>query len=186
MRSDQETRQERCLRDAVLAGDETAWGLLYERSFQPLFAFVGCRLRGRPEDTAEVVQESWMIAVRRIRDFDPTRSSFETWVRGIALNVLRNLLRSEERRRRTERSGSRVEESTSDRSGIVERIARALTLLPSRYQEILRAKYHENLPVAAIAASLGQSPKAVESMLSRARVAFRAAYSRLERGEEVT
>ena len=38
---------------------------------------------------------------------------------------------------------------------------------------MLRAKYLDRLTVDAIAALLGNSPKAVESLLSRARLAFR-------------
>ena len=41
---------------------------------------------------------------------------------------------------------------------------------------MLRAKYLDGRPVDAIAADAGASPKAVESLLTRARQAFRQAY----------
>jgi len=41
---------------------------------------------------------------------------------------------------------------------------------------VLRAKYLEGLSVAEIASARGETPKAVESLLSRARQAFRKVY----------
>jgi RNA polymerase sigma-70 factor (ECF subfamily) len=44
------------------------------------------------------------------------------------------------------------------------------------YEAVLRAKYLEGQSVADIAAGRGDSAKAVESLLTRARQAFREAY----------
>jgi RNA polymerase sigma-70 factor, ECF subfamily len=57
-----------------------------------------------------------------------------------------------------------------------EQVALALSRLPEHYETVLRAKYLDGLSVAAIAAERGESVKAVESLLTRAREAFRAAY----------
>jgi DNA-directed RNA polymerase specialized sigma24 family protein len=58
----------------------------------------------------------------------------------------------------------------------------ALTSLPYRWEQVLRWKYCHDLPVAEIGAQLGISEKAVESILSRARAAFRQVYARLAQG----
>ncbi len=55
----------------------------------------------------------------------------------------------------------------------------ALTSLPCRWEQVLRWKYCQDLSVAEIAGQLGSSEKAVESILSRARAAFRQVYARL-------
>jgi RNA polymerase sigma-70 factor (ECF subfamily) len=55
-------------------------------------------------------------------------------------------------------------------------VARALGELAPNHEAVLRAKYLEQLSVDEIAAAWGQSAKAIESLLSRARAAFRAAY----------
>jgi len=60
-------------------------------------------------------------------------------------------------------------------------IAGTLLALPARYRAVLKAKYEEHLAVAEIAAEWGETPKGVESLLSRARAAFREAYRRLEK-----
>jgi RNA polymerase sigma-70 factor (ECF subfamily) len=57
-----------------------------------------------------------------------------------------------------------------------ERVAAALAGLPERYEGVLRMKYLDRLSVAEIAATSGETEKAVESLLTRARAAFREAY----------
>jgi RNA polymerase sigma-70 factor, ECF subfamily len=60
------------------------------------------------------------------------------------------------------------------------RIARALAALPEHYEAVLRAKYLEQQSVADIAAERRESEKAVESLLTRARQAFRDVYAQEE------
>ena len=59
-----------------------------------------------------------------------------------------------------------------------------MTELPERYQAVLQAKYLDQRPVAEIATAWGQSVKSVESLLSRARAAFREACTRLDAPEK--
>jgi RNA polymerase sigma-70 factor (ECF subfamily) len=57
-----------------------------------------------------------------------------------------------------------------------ERVAAALAELPERYEAVLRMKYLDRSSVGEIAAQTGETEKAVESLLGRARAAFREAY----------
>ena len=172
--------RERALRAAVLAGDETAWQILYDQAFADLYAYVCWRCAGLRDLADELVQETWLTAVRRLRSFDPERAGFAAWLRGIASNVLRNHLRTR-RRARPERSlaGSEAAPVANDRH-TSERIAQALATLSERHEAVLRAKYLEMRSVTDIAAEWQESAKAVESLLSRAREAFREAYLNLE------
>jgi RNA polymerase sigma-70 factor (ECF subfamily) len=52
-------------------------------------------------------------------------------------------------------------------------IQAALDALPDRYGDVLEWKYVDGLSVKQIAQRLGVGPKAAESLLSRARGAFR-------------
>ena len=61
-----------------------------------------------------------------------------------------------------------------------ERIAATLADLPEHYESVLRAKYLDGATVAQVAKASGQTPKAVESLLTRARQAFRERYLALE------
>lgn len=98
-----EAELENTLRRAALAGDESAWRTLYERSFDPLFAWVFRRCDRRRPEAEEAVQECWLVAVRRMRKFDPSRASFLTWLIGISENVLRNRRRGRQRRAQRDR-----------------------------------------------------------------------------------
>jgi RNA polymerase sigma-70 factor (ECF subfamily) len=175
------------LRAAVLAGDEGAWKILYDRHFDALHAYARLRA-GRDADlTDEAVQECWLTAVRRLPDFDPVRGSFAAWLRGIAENALRNLRRKARRAREAGAIDGAAEPagregSAAGRLELAEEIALALASLPERHQAVLRAKYEEGLSVSEIAERGGESLKSVESLLSRARAAFREVYERRRDG----
>ena len=126
------------------------------------------------------------MAVRRIRSFDPERGSFADWLRGIAANLLRNQLRKGRPTPslngvspgiETLASASSNETQRRDRS---EQIALALSQLPERYEAALRAKYLDQQSVAQMSETWLETPKAIESLLTRAREAFRQEYQRLE------
>lgn len=175
---------ERGLREAVLAGDEAAWKALYDSCCERLFAYVYFRTgRDRPR-AEELIQDCWETAVRRIDRFDPELGSFEQWMRGIADWLVLNAQRKWWRRSRWRASYApdwvvrAVEDS--DACAVAEQTALALMALPERYRKALQAKYEEQLPIAEIAARWRESPKAVESLLSRARAAFREVYLKLE------
>ena len=167
---------ERILQDAVLRGDDAAWRVLYDRYFDAIHAYIhwnGRQAFGRLDD---VVQECWMIAVKRIRKFDPSRSTFGTWLRGIAHNVLRN----ESRKRRPDVASLEQEPEALAAPMRELGVTATLAALPETYREVLAAKYCDGLAVTEIAAASGRTPKAVESLLTRAREAFRKEYSRQE------
>jgi RNA polymerase sigma-70 factor (ECF subfamily) len=174
--------RERGLLHAVLAGDESAWAAWYHESYESLYAYAMWRCGGLRDRADEVVQETWLTAVRRLRAFDPEQGTFAAWLRGIAANVLRNHLRKERRRPlpASAPAANGTPQEDLERRERAERVARALASLPGRYESALRAKYLEGRAVADIAAGWGQTPKAVESLLTRARAAFRAAFLETE------
>jgi RNA polymerase sigma-70 factor (ECF subfamily) len=180
--------RERGLWHAVVAGDERAWQTWYDESFAGLYAYVSWRCAGLRDLTDDVVQDTWLTAVRRIRTFDPERASFAAWLQGIAINVLRNQLRREACRRRLPppangRAAAPADAALEQRER-AEQIVRALADLPEHYEAVLRAKYLEQQSVHKIAEAWGETPKAIESLLTRARQAFRDAYQRREQGHE--
>jgi len=186
MQPSDRVRRERGLRGAVLAGDEQAWRAWYEEHFANLYAYVQWRCAGLRDHADEVVQETWLIAVRRIRSFDPDRGAFGGWLRGIAAMVLSNHFRRENRRRSHNQSLDGVDAKASagnaelEQQERAERVARSLSALPKRYEAVLRAKYLDGQSVVEIADSRGETPKTIESLLTRARQAFREVYLELE------
>ena len=177
-----ESSSENALCRAVASGDRVAWEALFHRHFDGVHAFVRVQAGAEQDLVDDVVQECWLVAVRRIRSFDPSLGDFGSWLRGIAANTLR----SERRRRRKTvglESAEGVFEPAPATSSDLEPagIDAALSLLPERYRSVLKAKYSDELSMAQIAERAGTTVKAIESLLSRARAAFRDAFTRLQR-----
>jgi RNA polymerase sigma-70 factor (ECF subfamily) len=68
-------------------------------------------------------------------------------------------------------------ETTLRRRELSSLVQRTLDHLPSRYGDVLEWKYIQGLSVSEIADRLGLGYKAAESLLTRARAAFRDAFS---------
>lgn len=172
---------ERTLRDAILAGDLEAWRSWYAAHFDRLAEYARWRCGGVADLTEEVIQETWLTAVRKLRSFDPEKAPFFAWLCGIAANAARNRVRSRWRERRRFRRLNAADDAPSTSIACVadqkaEQVAAALAALPEHYEAVLRAKYLERKSVAEIACDRRESLKAVESLLTRARQAFRDAY----------
>jgi RNA polymerase sigma-70 factor (ECF subfamily) len=70
---------------------------LYERGTPPLYSWVALNLRSGLSariDVEDVVQETWLRALRGLRGFDPAQGSFRAWLIGIARNVLLEAFRA--------------------------------------------------------------------------------------------
>jgi RNA polymerase sigma-70 factor (ECF subfamily) len=173
---DEKRQGETELRAAVLAGDEAAWRALYDRYFDALYGFILTRTGGRVDRAEDVAQETWLVAVRRMRSFNPRRAAFGTWLAGIARKALRNHRRRWRREAQAVEAGDNLP-APAKTNGRAEETALAMAGLPERYQAALRAKYEEQLSVAEMAAREQTTEKAVESLLSRARRAFKQAYA---------
>ena len=185
MNSDGQVLREEMLRREVLSGNEQAWQIWYGETFEDLYQYVLWRCGGRRDWTDEIVQETWLIAVRRIRRFVPRQGSFMAWLRGIASNVNRNHFR---RQKKYSKAQQPVENLLDNRnkSGLhqperqnEEQIAAVLDALSDRHEAVLRAKYLDGLSVAEIAVSWNATPKTIESLLTRAREAFRELHEKL-------
>ncbi len=183
------SQREQLLRTAVLAGDQQAWQTWYEECYDALYRYVLWRSAWRHDWADEVVQETWLVAVRRIRHFDPRRGLLLDWLRGIAGNVIRNQLRRRVAHESRVRSldGEPAQPETASvgvETDQAQRIAAALAALPEHYEAVLRLKYVDSASVAEIAAQRDQSPKAVESLLVRARQMFRQKYEKPQNNGE--
>src|SRR5262249_5114766 len=83
---------------AVQSGDDAAWRRGYDAAYDAVRAYVNWRCAGLSDLVDDIVQDTWLTAVRRIANYEPGRASFATWVCGIAGNAVRNALRNRRRR----------------------------------------------------------------------------------------
>lgn len=174
------------LRERVLGGDRASGEELFGAHVEALYEFVYYRV-GRDHAAAEdVVQETFLVAVERLADFDG-RSSLYTWLCGIA----KNKIRAGRRKRAPLRMGDLLEDSDPEIEALLARIeteplpdaaleaaetrelvGATLSSLPPDYRQALLEKYVAGHSAPEMARARGRGVKAVESTLVRARTAF--------------
>jgi len=128
---------DRSLADAVAGtGDERAFRELYRRHTPALYQLVLRMLGGVAADAEDVVQETWIRAVRQLSKFR-WESSLRTWITAIGLNLARETLRKRARSR-TQELDEHVELSARPVRD-AERIdlERAIAKLPNGYRAVL-------------------------------------------------
>jgi len=155
-------------------------GAFFRAHYPELYRFVSSSTGFPPADVDDVVQETLVQAWRDRSRFEHDASAL-TWLRSIARNRARDLLR----RRRVRRDADRVLRSLGrletedlspdllDSEELGARVRDALHGLPKEYAGLLVLRYLEDQTVKAIAAKLSETEDAVESRLRRAREAFR-------------
>ena len=185
MNSDDRVLREEMLRREVLAGNEQAWRQWHGETFDDLYRYVLWRCGNRRDWADEIVQETWLTAVRRMRKFTPSQGGFLGWMQGIASNVLRNHLRKQvkitklQQLAATEADLNKHNNNPPRTNNNQEHIAAVLDALSDRHEAVLKAKYFDGLSVEQIAAGWETTPKAVESLLTRARQSFRELYEKI-------
>ncbi|TAH34378.1 MAG: RNA polymerase sigma factor [Planctomycetota bacterium] len=167
----EESLEDRRLALAFLErGDEGAFRALYRRHSPRLNQFLLRLLGGRERDAEDALQETWMRAVERLRQFR-WESSLRTWLGGIALNCAR------ERRRQDEGGeASEMGEAAAphvEREIDVDRLEGAIAGLPDGFREVLVLHDVEERTHEEIAQMLGIAVGTSKSQLSRARRALR-------------
>jgi RNA polymerase sigma-70 factor (ECF subfamily) len=179
---------ERELAQRILAGDDEALRVFYDGHLDRLYHFVLSRVDGSRHEAEEIVQETFMACLHALPRFDG-RSTLYSWLCSIAKHKVVDSRRQRTRRARVEIPLSQLEMSSEGLTGGVdghralghhEELAKdALLALPAHYQSVLTRKYVEERTTRDIAREVGQTPKAVESLLTRARNAFRRVFDTL-------
>ncbi|MEV5575600.1 sigma-70 family RNA polymerase sigma factor [Spirillospora sp. NPDC052269] len=156
--------------------------------FEELYAANRARVLGYalrrtedPQDAADVVAETFLVAWRRMDDVPPGDEA-RLWLYGVARRVLADQRRGERRRTalgtrlRSELAAAALPSpSEDDESGLV---AAALRSLPEPDRELLTLVGWEGLDHAQLATVLGCSRNAVRVRLHRARRRFARALRR--------
>jgi RNA polymerase sigma-70 factor (ECF subfamily) len=128
---------DRSLARAVLErGDERAFRTLYRRHAPSLYAFALRVLAGSEADAEDVVQETWVRAVRHLGNFR-WESTLRTWLTSITLNLSREALRAKSRRDTTELDETLGLATPVARDGERIDLERAIARLPERCRTVL-------------------------------------------------
>jgi RNA polymerase sigma-70 factor, ECF subfamily len=180
------------LADRLLAGDESAFEEFFAGYFPRVYRFACSRLQGDEDAAEEVAQTTMIKALGKLHTYRGEaalltwlcafcRREIAAWLERAgrttdvsltddrpeirsALDVLAAMSRDDPERELHRRELSRLVQTTLDH-------------LPARYGDALEWKYIEGLTVEEIARRLGVGYKAAESILTRARQAFREGFS---------
>jgi RNA polymerase sigma factor (sigma-70 family) len=171
--------------------NDGAWRRFYAEFWPPLVEGVRQRFGCDVRKAEEIVQSTFVRCIRSIRTFDTSRGRLWDWLQAVAANEARTYLKRESRVWRNVGGAAgdplplaelveHIDRQPLPDELLVRRdtqtlVAECLLQLPLRQRQALVLKYQESLKVDEIAARLGLSSKAVESLLSRGRESFRRA-----------
>ena len=160
-----------------LAATEERVRRIYRETLDDFYRVVSRRCDGDRELAEDVVQETWLRAVRAWRsDGIPDRPI--AWLTTVASRLLANHFRRQPPARLDDGEAGTVASAdasaareANERRSLVER---ALARLPVLQMRLLEAFHLDRRPVAEIASELGLTERAVEGRLRRARQRLRA------------
>jgi RNA polymerase sigma-70 factor (ECF subfamily) len=185
------TNDDRLIAKRLLDGDERAFRDVFDSYFPRLYRYALVRVGGNREDARDIVQQTFCKAFEHLDSYRGEASLFG-WMCQICRNNLIDRARKQSvQHERIVLAGTddaiqaileaiRAPESEQPeheltRMSLVQLIQTTLDYLPTHYGNVLEWKYIEDLSVNEIAAQLAIAPKAAESLLGRARNAFKEA-----------
>jgi RNA polymerase sigma-70 factor (ECF subfamily) len=164
------------------SGDQMAYAELYHAYAARLYRLAYSILLD-VQDAEDVLQEVFIYAFRRLRQYDPVRGAFRTWLYTITVSRCRNM-----RRRKLlplvdlgellnlgqEPAGPAQEtpEAALARSDVRDALARALAGLSPRLREAVALRYGQGLTYREMADVLDCPQKTAESRIRLAHAAL--------------
>lgn len=157
--------------ECVAVHDEAWFRALYAADFRVVLGYALRRVTS-PEDAADIVSETFLVAWRRRDDVPDDVSEARAWLFGTARRVLANHRRGEERR------GRLAERLRQELAGLVTpvdlnedaiTVRRALGTLSDDDRELLTLTSWEELTPTEISVALGVPAATVRTRLHRAR-----------------
>ena len=186
---------DRALARKILRGDEASFRALFDSFFPRLYRFALARLDGDHEATLDVVQQTFCKAIEHLDSYRGEAALY-TWFCQVCRNTVIDYQRVMQRQVKTV---VLLEDQPSLRAVLeafaapaathpelaawqqdIRRLVQAtVDSLPDHYSAILEWKYIDGRSVNDIARQLDVGVKAAESLLTRARTAFREAITAL-------
>ncbi len=187
-------RDDKRLVRRMLAGDQRAFGRFFDGNFPALYRFA-LRRTGNEETAGEIAQAALLKAIRKLGTYRG-EAALKTWLFTFCRHEIAACFEHRSRRPQTvalvdeapeiravleslSAPDAEGPEAELERKELVALVQLTLDHLPIHYGQALEWKYMQDLPVKEIARRLGLGPKAAESLLTRARLAFRDGFSAL-------
>lgn len=188
--------EDRQLAERVAAGDQSAAAAFFDSYFARLYRFIALRVEN-PDACEDVVQEVMIKAIRNMHTYRGEAALF-TWLCQIGRHEISDYYVRHGRKeaplvsldddphiRAALESLAVGEVDETDRLALEQVVQLTLDYLPDKYGKALEWKYLEGLSVEEIAERFGDGVIAVQSLLARARSAFRQGFTEIRREQEV-
>lgn len=171
----------------MIAGDEDAFDRFFDAAYPVLYRFALARLGSDEDAAAEIAQAAICKAIGKLHTYRG-EAALLTWLCTFCRHELYAWWRRHEGRVELLEDDPEIRaplqslqvtegaESALDRARVASRVQRVLDHLPPHYAHALEWKYIDEISVHEIGARLGLGIKAAESLLTRARSAFRDAF----------
>jgi RNA polymerase sigma factor (sigma-70 family) len=157
--------------------DEAGFEAAFREHFAPVYRFIARRVG--PDLADDLAADTFATAYRRRGTYRSDRASLRSWLYGIAVNLLRNHWRIEQRL--LERDAQLAATATTvspgpdaGRGDLEPKLAAALARLSREQREVLLLLAWADLDLQEIAAALHIPRGTVSSRLARARACIRA------------
>lgn len=158
----------------AMAGDQAAWGALYDRTSPVVYA-LALRILGNREDAEEAVMDVYWKAWRNMALYDRSRGSVMAWLvmmtRSIAIDRVRSgagkSARQEPLQENLEAAGGGDPESDTSLAQRRERVQAALAGLSSDQREAIELAFFSGMSHSELAARLGQPLGTVKTRIRR-------------------
>jgi RNA polymerase sigma factor (sigma-70 family) len=168
--------------------DDAGFEVAFREHFASVYRFIARRVG--PDLADDLAADTFATAYRRRGTYRPDRASLRSWLYGIAVNLLRNHWRTEQRllERDVQLAATTATTSpaadTSRGDDLEPRLAAALARLSREQREVLLLHAWADLDHDEIAAALRIPRGTVSSRLSRARASVRAELGYPARADE--
>lgn len=144
------------------AGDRAAFATLYERHGAAIARVAHSRLEAAAADDA--VAETFIRAWRGLPRYRDTGKPFVAWLHGISRNVINDTHRANARTQpSSEIEPAAIADLADDEAARVD-LARAIGQLPKKQQRVIELKYLVGMTNDEVAAELGMTAGAVNTM----------------------
>ena len=162
-----------------------------------LYTFVFYRVEKDANLAADIVQETFISAIRQVNLYDPQKGSMYTWLTWLSKNYITKALRikgkhisyeqiwgsidSDLVRRFEQIATEPLPEDIFEQKETAQLVQMTLANIPANYNKVLSEYYYQKKPIKEIASLQGVSQGAIKALLHRARKAFKEAFLRLSK-----
>jgi len=182
----------------LLKGDGVAFDRFYEEYFDKLYRFVIARVEYQAHVAEDIVQGSLCKAIDKLSTFRG-EASLLTWLCTFCRYEMSAYFKTENKQpcllEDQPEAFAHVQsfivaiQEQPENNYLIEELNKIVHLtldsLPTRYAQAVELKYIQGFSVKDIAMNLDVTPKAVESLLSRARPIFEDTFMTLTAGEKL-